>query len=127
MPIRTVSGSTTSPVSVHDVEAARRRVAEGDQAARRRAMTGLPDAVRQIHDNDEAAQAARRKVFAGLPPGVRQNPEVRKKFGLGDAVEVIARPFARLLGKTNCASCKKRQELLNQKLPSLNPFRLGQK
>lgn len=91
MPIRTVSGSTTSPVATADAEDARRR------------------------------------VWATLPPGVRQNPEVRKKFGLGDAVEVIARPFARVFGKTDCAPCKRRQEALNRVLPSLNPFRLGKK
>jgi hypothetical protein len=91
MPIRTVSGATTSPVSSSD------------------------------------ANDARRKVWEGLPPGIRQNPEVRKKFGLGDAVAVVARPFARVLGRTNCAPCKKRQEALNRMMPSLNPFRLGQK
>lgn len=91
MPIRTVSGSTTSPVSSTD------------------------------------ANAARRKVREGPPPGVHQNPEVRKKFGLGDAVAVIAKPFARVLGKTNCGRCKRSQEALNRMLPSLNPFRLGQR
>lgn len=90
MPIRTVSGSTTSPVASADTT------------------------------------AAQRKVWEGLPPGVRQNPEVRKKFGLGDAVAVIARPFARLLGRTNCQSCKDRQDALNRRVPSLNPFRSGQ-
>ena len=89
MPIRTVSGSTTSPVGSGDANDARRRGADRPAS------------------------------------GIRQNPEVRTTFGLGDAVEVIARPFARLLGKTNCADCKRRKELLNAKLPSLNPFRLG--
>lgn len=90
MPIRTVSGSTTSPVSSSDTT------------------------------------AARRKVWEGLAPGIRQNPEVRKKFGLGDAVAVVARPFARLLGIKKCGDCERRRKALNDRLPSLNPFRLGQ-
>jgi hypothetical protein len=69
--------------------------------------------------------AARQRVWETLPPGVRQNPSVRKKFGLGDAVELAARPFKRVLGIQDCPDCDRRRDLLNAKLPSLNPFRIG--
>lgn len=62
----------------------------------------------------EEIEAQRRRVFEGLPPEVQANPEVRKSFGLGDAVEILARPIARALGIKDCEGCRKRKERLNR-------------
>lgn len=62
----------------------------------------------------EEIEAQRRRVFESLPPEIQANPEVRRSFGLGDAVEILARPFARALGLKDCEGCKKRKALLNR-------------
>ena len=59
-------------------------------------------------------EAQRRRVFESLPPEIQANPEVRRSFGLGDAVEILARPFAKALGIKDCEGCKKRKALLNR-------------
>jgi len=63
--------------------------------------------------SEEDVDAARKRVFESLPPEVQAQPHVRARFGLGDAVEVLARPVARALGLTNCGGCKDRQRRLN--------------
>ena len=37
--------------------------------------------------------------------------------GLGDAVALVAKPIARVLGLKNCGGCDKRQQKLNEKFP----------
>lgn len=61
----------------------------------------------------EDVEAARQRVFESLPPEFQSNPEVRRTFGLGDAVERVARPIARVLGLKKCGGCKDRQDRLN--------------
>jgi len=64
---------------------------------------------------DDDVREARARVFASLPPEIQANPQVRRTFGLGDLVAVVAKPVARALGrKADCAPCKKRQEALNR-------------
>lgn len=41
----------------------------------------------------------------------------RRIRGLGDAVEVFAKPVAALLGKGNCGGCAERRDKLNKLLP----------
>jgi hypothetical protein len=62
---------------------------------------------------DEIRQAQLR-VFESLPPEVQRNPEIRARFGLGDAVELVARPIARALGIKDCGGCAKRKARLNR-------------
>ncbi len=49
------------------------------------------------------------KMLESTPPPRPQ----RRTVGLGDVIEVIARPVARMLGIQNCAACKERQERAN--------------
>lgn len=49
--------------------------------------------------------------LAWLPPGVKP------MRGLGDVVERLARPVAKVLGLEGCGGCKKRQETLNKLVP----------
>lgn len=62
----------------------------------------------------EEIEAQRRRVFESLPPEIRANPEVRRSFGLGDAVEILAKPIAGVLGIKNCAACAKRKARWNK-------------
>ena len=41
--------------------------------------------------------------------------------GLGDTVATLAKPFARLTGKTNCQACHDRQAYLNEAVPYTRP------
>lgn len=60
-------------------------------------------------------EQARQRTWANLPPEIRANPQVRAKFGLGDLVEVVARPVARAFGvDPGCEPCARRKELLNR-------------
>ena len=62
-----------------------------------------------------AEDVARAQTWARLPPEIQANPQVRAKyFGLGDAVEIAARPIARALGISNCGACAQRKALLNK-------------
>lgn len=51
--------------------------------------------------------------------------EEKKKFGLGDAVALIAQPIAKTIDSVvgtniqNCGGCKKRQEALNNIIPDI--------
>jgi len=56
----------------------------------------------------------RKRVFDSLPPEIQSNPQVRRSFGLGDAVEIMAKPIARALGIRRCSGCEKRKETLNR-------------
>lgn len=75
----------------------------------------------------DARAAANRRVFESLPPEVQANPQVRRDLGidpplppgedgigLGDIVERMARPVAKLLGLKDCGGCKARQKRLNR-------------
>lgn len=44
-----------------------------------------------------------------------RNPAPRpvRTVGLGDVIEVVARPIARILGIQNCTACKERQARAN--------------
>lgn len=46
----------------------------------------------------------------------------KTKVGLGDAAEVVFKPIAKALGKTGCASCRRRKASWNKVLPNINPF-----
>ena len=51
-----------------------------------------------------------------VQPGPRQSSAkagARRSMGLGDAVEVIAKPVARVLGIEDCAPCLQRKAQLN--------------
>lgn len=61
----------------------------------------------------EDVEAARKRVFESLPIEAQRNPDVRRSFGLGDAIERVARPIASVLGIKDCGGCKKRQERAN--------------
>lgn len=56
---------------------------------------------------------------AALPSGTTEN----KPAGLGDRVERIAKPIAKVIDRVahtdlqNCGGCKKRKEYLNEKFP----------
>ena len=41
--------------------------------------------------------------------------------GLGDTVATLAKPFARLTGKTHCQACRDRQAYLNEAIPDTRP------
>lgn len=43
----------------------------------------------------------------------RQQAAAAGSFGLGDAVEVVAKPIANALGIKNCAPCARRKAALN--------------
>lgn len=58
-------------------------------------------------------EAKRREIWESLPPEIQANPDVRRKFGLGDAVEVVAKPVARAFGIKDCAPCQRRKAALN--------------
>lgn len=63
----------------------------------------------------EEIEAQRRRVFESLPAEVQRNPQVRKSFGLGDAVAAVAQPIARALGlPEDCEPCKRRRAKLNR-------------
>jgi len=62
----------------------------------------------------EDIEEQRRRVFESLPAEVQANPQVRRTFGLGDAVEILARPVARMLGIKRCSNCEKRKQRLNR-------------
>lgn len=53
---------------------------------------------------------------------------VRKKIGLGDAIEAVAKPIARTIdavigsGLSRCGGCARRRERLNRSVPNINPF-----
>lgn len=49
------------------------------------------------------------KMLTSTPP---PRP-ARRTVGLGDVIEVIARPVAKLLGIKDCQKCKDRQERAN--------------
>jgi len=71
-------------------------------------------------------EVQRRRVFAGLPPEIQQNPIIRERFGLGDAVAAVAKPIAKLFGmKSDCKTCKDRQAKLNMWVPALGRRRRG--
>ena len=63
-----------------------------------------------------AEDEARARTWARLPPEIQANPQVRAKyFGLGDAVELVAKPVARLLGiQPGCEPCARRKAALNR-------------
>lgn len=47
----------------------------------------------------------------------------RRMVGLGDVVAALAQPVAKLVGKTDCAGCKKRKAKLNAAVPDVRrPF-----
>ena len=58
-----------------------------------------------------------------LPKDIKSTPQGGKPLGLGDRVERIAQPIARVIDKvagTNiqgCGACQKRKEYLNKKFP----------
>jgi hypothetical protein len=63
---------------------------------------------------DESKAEKRRELWEKLPESVRQSPVMRRKFGLGDAVEAVAKPIARALGlPEDCEPCKRRKAHLN--------------
>ena len=74
----------------------------------------MPDETTPQTPPADEIEAQRRRVFESLPPEIQQNPEVQRSFGLGDAVEILARPFAKALGIKDCEGCKKRKALLNR-------------
>jgi len=45
--------------------------------------------------------------------GGKAEAAVAGSFGLGDAVETVAKPVANLLGIKNCAPCQRRKAVLN--------------
>lgn len=84
----------------------------------------IPDSPAPAPAPDPVA-AQRRRVFESLPAEIQANPKIRREFGidpplpvtrvgLGDVVERLARPFARVLGVEDCSGCKKRKERLNR-------------
>jgi hypothetical protein len=62
-------------------------------------------------------------VRVGPQPEPKKPMEIPKPIGLGDRVERIAQPIARVIDKvagTNiqgCGACQKRKEYLNKKFP----------
>ncbi len=52
------------------------------------------------------------KMLERTPPP----PPQRRTVGLGDVIEVIARPIARVLGLQHCEECDKRQRQLNDRV-----------
>ncbi len=74
----------------------------------------MPDESTPESPSAAEIEAQRRRVFESLPPEVQANPEVRRSFGLGDAVEILAKPIARALGLKDCNGCKKRKAKLNK-------------
>lgn len=76
-------------------------------------MVDEPVAVPPLPTSEDI-EAQRRRVFESLPAEVQANPQVRKSFGLGDAVEVLARPVARALGIRRCSNCERRKQRLNR-------------
>ena len=67
-----------------------------------------------------AEDEARAKTWARLPPEIQAQPQVRAKYlGLGDVVEVLAKPVARVLGLAGCASCAARKAWLNARAPNV--------
>lgn len=72
---------------------------------------------------EDPKAAARRRVFESLPAEAQANPKIRRDFGidppeagvgLGDLVERVARPVAKLLGLQDCGGCKARQKRWNR-------------
>lgn len=71
----------------------------------------------EVPGDPQAAEKleARKRVFEALPPEIQKNPQVRKQFGLGDLVELVAKPIAKVIGlPENCLPCQKRKEKLNR-------------
>jgi len=68
--------------------------------------TGAPD--------PGSIEEKRRAVFESLPPEIQNDPKVRARFGLGDLVEAVAAPFAKVLGVQGCSSCQRRKAWLNK-------------
>jgi hypothetical protein len=65
-------------------------------------------------DADAEKAKARRELWNRLRPEIRNSPVMRRKFGLGDAVAVVAKPVARALGlPEDCLPCQQRQAALN--------------
>ncbi len=45
-----------------------------------------------------------------------------KPVALGDALEKVFKPIAKVVGKTGCGGCRRRQAKLNKLVPNINPF-----
>ena len=62
-------------------------------------------------------------VRVGVQPEPKEPVEIPKANGLGDRVERIAQPIARVIDRVagtkiqGCGACQKRKEYLNKKFP----------
>lgn len=74
---------------------------------------------------------AMKKTLYILRPDMSEPPPLPvggKSFGLGDAVEIIAKPVAAGIDALfhtnikNCGGCAKRKDAFNKAVPNLNPF-----
>lgn len=82
--------------------------------------------VKQKMENDKNKQGIilQHKTKATIPSDIYANHRKQSK-GLGDLVETIAQPIAKVIDKVagtkiqECGGCKKRKEYLNKILPKI--------